>query len=189
MAEQSGWWTDLPGLWARAWDRLAEGAADRGADTRRVAFATCGLDGAPEVRTVALRAADGTAATVAIFTDTETQKIAELTAEPRASLMAWVPEDSLQIRLRLDMTVVTGAALDPIWAPLSDGQRLNYGGWPLPGREMAAAEDYGKVITRARFAVLEGQVREVDLVHLGEPLHRRAKYGAADGFRGRWIAP
>ena len=47
---------DLPGLWTRAWDVLAEGVRDASSPARIVALATAGPTG-PEARMIALRLA------------------------------------------------------------------------------------------------------------------------------------
>lgn len=142
-----------------------------------------------EARLVVLRGADRGAATVDLFTDSATAKVAELAATPTASLLAWIPGDALQIRLRLAVQVITGPALDAQWAALPHAARTNYGGAPLPGTPMARPEDYRETTDRARFTQLRGTVQRADLVHLGEALHRRAIFEAADGFAGQWVGP
>jgi hypothetical protein len=59
---------------------------------------------------------------------------------------------------------------------------------PAPGTPIAAALDYRKTPDPAAFAVLRCTVQTIDAVHLG-PNHRRARFDAADGWHGQWLAP
>lgn len=183
------WADSLPDLHARAWMHLRAGVADAAAPARQVALASVALDGGAELRTVVLRDADAAAATLSIHTDLKTAKVAELVAEPRASLLAWIAEDALQIRLRVTVAVVAGPVVDPLWRRVPEPARVNYGGDPLPGQPLSEASDFQPRSERGRFAVLTATVREMDLVWQGDGPRRRAVFRAQDGFAGQWVAP
>ncbi len=184
-------WTAEPGrLWARCWDRLAEGAADGHAPARVVALASTGRDGGPRARMVVLRRADRARAVLDVHCDTASAKVAELQADARAAILLWLAADSLQIRLHVRVTVLTGAAVDAIWAAVPATARVNYGGIPLPGDPLdGPASDPAGAPDPARFAVLRCQVTAADLLHLGRDRHRRAAFARNDRFAGQWIAP
>jgi hypothetical protein len=173
---------------ARAWDALEAGARSAEAPARLVTLASVAREGGAAARLVALRHADRGSARLEVQTDLATEKVAELRAEPRAALLAWVPQDQLQIRARVHVTVHSGPALDAAWAAMPEAARVNYGGQPPPGLPLARYEDYRETVERARFALLSCEVRGIDLVHLGTP-HRRAIYRADDGFAGSWVGP
>ena len=80
------WASDLAQLYAEAWLRLARGVHDRHAPARHPTLATVSPDGRPQARTVVLRAADITAATLDIHTDLRSAKIGDLCATPFAAL-------------------------------------------------------------------------------------------------------
>ena len=182
----SEWYETLAGLQDRAWDGLAAACADGSHPLHLCALATSGLGGAAEARMVALRSADRGAAALSVQTDLASRKVAELEANPLATLLFWWPDASLQIRARARVTVERGATLDPDWATLPEDSRRNYGGRPPPSTPMA--EDYRETAERDRFGRLVAELTGLDLVHLGA-FHRRAEYARDDGFEGRWLAP
>ncbi|RVV99569.1 pyridoxamine 5'-phosphate oxidase [Mesobaculum littorinae] len=180
--------TDLAGHFATAWRMLDEGAADPHAPAHLLTLATNGA-GFPEARMVALRGADRAAGVIEIETDAATAKVAQLLADPRATALAWDPARSVQLRLRLRVTVVTGPDLHARWEAMPAHRRLNYGGAPPPGTPLPEPEAYAKHPERARLALLRGQVEELELLDLSGEMHLRALWRAEDGFAGGWIAP
>lgn len=184
----SEWFATLAGLHDAAWDGLRRGAAGAEAPMREVGLATIGADGAPRVRTVVLRAVRRDEAVIEVQTDRASAKVAELAAEPRAALLAWDPGLRLQVRLRVEIEVLTGPEVDAAWEAMPVEARRNHGGQPPPGRPMARADAYRETAERDRFAVLRGHVTALESLHLGE-FHRRAEFDLADGFAGRWIGP
>ena len=183
------WATTLAGHLDTAWALLAEGASARNAATRFVTLATLGQDGTPEARTVALRHAERRTGTLEIYTDTLSAKIAELSAEPRASVHVWAPGPQLQIRLRATVTVLTGAAVRARWDALHPTARLSYGIAPPPGTPIDTPHAHDRFPHPDRFAVLSARIDQIETVHLGEPAHTRALFARADGWAGGWRAP
>ncbi|MEM8579321.1 MAG: pyridoxamine 5'-phosphate oxidase family protein [Pseudomonadota bacterium] len=179
---------DLTAFWDEAWQHLMRGAADSRSPARYPAFGTVSPDGVPEVRTVALRSAAPSTATLEVHTDTQTAKIAALQARPVAALHVWLPKPKVQIRVTADVRIQTGDAVEEAWSRVPEGSRVSYGTRPDPGTPIDAVFDYEKPPERARFAVLTCAARYIDLVHLGTP-HRRAGYSRSDSWRGSWLAP
>jgi hypothetical protein len=175
--------TETPGaLLDLVWSRLGQGLRDRTHPARHPALASIG-PGGPEVRTLVLRAADRGAGTLELHTDAASPKAAQIAADPRVSLLVWVPEDRLQIRLRALAELVAG---DPaLFAALPAEARANYGGAP-PGSARAETGDEGAG-DPARFAAIRCRIVEIDALVLGTP-HRRALFRGPD-FEGGWIAP
>jgi len=178
--------TTLPGTLEFAWDALARGVASREAPCRFGVLATVGAGG--EARMVVLRAADGVVGTVEVHSDTATGKVVQISAEPRATLLFWLPAQQLQIRLRATFAILKGAAAQHRWQDIPDGPRRAYGGRPPPGDTIAAPSDHDATPEFERFAVLIGTVSAIETLHLGMP-HRRAQFTRDEGFAGRWIAP
>jgi len=176
----------LPGTHAHVWEALARGVTARDAPCRFAVLATVGDGGA--ARMVVLRDCDATAATVEVHSDLMADKVAELRAEPRATLLFWLPGDQLQIRLRARFDVVSGATVEARWQGIPNGPRRAYGGMPPPGCALATPSDHDDTPQRDRFAVLIGAVQQIETLHFGTP-HRRAVFRRADGFAGGWIAP
>ncbi|MFN3613954.1 MAG: pyridoxamine 5'-phosphate oxidase family protein [Rubrimonas sp.] len=190
---------DLDATLDQAWLRLARGAADRRSGMHTITVATMGPDG-PQARTVVLRGADRAARTIRFHTDARAPKIAELTAEPRVSAVAYDPRAKIQIRLNGHAAVHGGgAAADAAWAGSAPGSRLCYRaplppGTPLrtPGEAdptdalRAADSETG----RPNFRAVLVTVARIDWLYLAASGHRRAGF-AWDGaaWRGRWLAP
>ncbi len=185
----SEWFDTLEGLLGHAWREMARGARDAQAPTHLVVLASVGDDGGARARTVALRHADRAADIVELHTDVTTPKVAELRANPRAALHLWLPDDVLQIRLRGTVEVRTEPAADADWAEVPRFSRGNYGVVPAPGTPIPRPDAYDRQPDRAKFAVLHLTVDDIDLVHLGETYHRRARYRRQDGWAGHWLAP
>lgn len=182
------WATELDSLADRAWTALSRGVADRRAPARHPTLATISPDGWPETRMVVLRAADRAAGRVEIHSDLLAAKVAALRANRRAALHVWDASARLQIRLSAEVRILDGDAVAAIWQDLPDVTRHSYGTTPPPGQPIAEALDYRKPADPARLAVLDCRLIAMDLLHLGSQ-HRRARYDAASGWTGQWLAP
>jgi hypothetical protein len=134
-----------------------------------------------------LRSADRGAASLGLHTDGASGKVAELAADPRATLHVWDPRGRLQLRLRCVVSVRPGT--DAEWGRVPDPSRRAYGGTPPPGRPIPAPDAYDPRIERDRFTVLDARIEEIDILHLGEERHLRALFRRHDGWRGGWLAP
>lgn len=179
---------DLQGFLDGAWVQLARGVSDGQSAARFPTFATVSADGMPQARTVALRAACRDSGTVEVHTDIATTKVSELKQSPWAALHIWVPQEELQIRLSTRVEILTGRGVAAQWTRVPPASRVSYGTEPAPGTPIAHATAYEKPAVQDRFAVLRCTIRDMDLVHLGQP-HRRARYVADEGWSGVWLAP
>lgn len=182
------WQDDLTGFWEKAWDVLAYGAAHAGSTARLCALATVGPDGGAEARTVALRNVDPTARMLGITTDRRTPKASELVANPRATLLFWVPEHNLQIRARVMIELSHTPEAQGFLDAIPERARSVFRVEPVPGSSIADADDY-RHGTQDHFAQITASLREMDLVWLGTPRHRRAVYGVEGDWGGQWISP
>lgn len=182
------WYESLPQTWDQTWDVLAASLANPAHPARFPVLATMGTHG-PEARILALREVDRSAATVALYTDAATPKVAELRAQPRASLLFWVPALQFQVRLRVTITVETGETLGALWQGMGASQQGNYGVTPVPGTPIDGGEGFQRIPSFDRFARLAARVEAVDTVSLAEPTHHRALFDRKDGFTGQWLAP
>lgn len=173
-------------LFALVWDRLALGVRDATAAARHPALATVGPDGAPDLRTVVLRAADRSAGTLEVHTDARSAKVAQIASDPRVAALVWDAAVSLQIRLTATATVLPGDAA--AWARVPPAARARYGADPPPGTPIPAADSWSATGAQDGFAALKLTLTGVEALHLGPP-HRRAFWARADGWRGRWLVP
>lgn len=183
----SEWFETLDGIDARVWQTLGRGVADRRSAARHPTFATV-HDGQPEARTVVLRAIDAAARRLDIHTDAFSAKIKSLLSNPKAEVHIWDQGQKLQLRLQVEVTILSGASVADLWAKVPDPSRQSYGTYPPPGTPIPDALAYTKPADPAAFAVLRCIVQAVDVVHLGD-MHRRARFSRAREWRGEWLAP
>jgi pyridoxine/pyridoxamine 5'-phosphate oxidase len=176
---------ELAEMLEEVWQRLARGVADRRAAARHPVLATVGAEGGGEARMLVLRGVDRSGARLELHTDSASGKVADIEAEPRATLLVWDSRARLQIRLRVHVGVRPGSTGE--WQRLPKGAREAYGGTP-PGTALGAPEEADAVPDPARFAILTAQVREIEALWLGTP-HRRARFRAAEDWQGMWVAP
>lgn len=179
----------LADLWTQAWSILSRGVADRKAPARHPVLATTSSTHGAQARVVVLRKAVQAPPMLEIHTDTLSGKVSDLKEDPRASLLVWAPKASIQLRLRVAVSVEEGSSASEQWHRVPDGSRQAYGGTPPPGHPIASPEDFSPNPTVERFAVLRCDLVELDMLHLASEGHRRALYRAADNFKGQWIAP
>lgn len=183
------WWDHLDTMLDQVWFRLRRGVADRDAPARYLVLATAGQGGGAEARMVVLRGADRAEATLVAHTDTLSAKVAELRADPRATLLMWDAKALLQVRLKCEVGVDTGSCVKGYWRGVPEPARRVYGGMPPPGDVLLEPEELVETSAQDRFAVMTFKVREIDALHLSSPKHHRALFGWKDGWAGRWIAP
>ncbi len=184
----SEWFASLQGLYARAWDTLAAGAADADHPARLITLASTSVTGWPEARTVALRRADRQTATCEVHTDLYSDKITSLRKTPRVALLLWDAGQDMQIRLQAETRIQSGESTRDLWDRIPDHGRQSYGVAPRPGAPIAHALDYEKRPNPATFAVLTCRVMSMDIVHLGRQ-HRRAAYSRSGDWEGQWLSP
>jgi pyridoxamine 5'-phosphate oxidase len=187
-APAAPWALHLDSLHAAAWQHLARGVQDRHAPTRHPTLATVTPDGRPALRTVVLRSADKASGMLEIHTDLNSEKVAQLQANPAAALHIWDARTHLQIRLQASATLHHGPDVAQIWARVPEAARASYGIRPAPGQPIPEGLAYHKHPDPAAFAVLRLWLTEMDILHLG-PEHRRARFTQATDWAGEWLAP
>jgi len=178
----------LTSLLDLAWTRIIRGVHDKRSPARHLTIATVAPDGRPELRTVVLRAAERSAATLEMHTDTASPKVTALRANPRAEIHVWDAGQHLQMRLSGRVEVLTGAKVADRWARIPRAARQSYGSCPPPGAQIDGPFKYDTPGDPDRFAALVCYLNRIDLLRLDTP-HHRAVYQAEDGWAGHWVAP
>lgn len=179
--------TTLAEIEASVWQELRRATVDRHHEWRTPVLATVD-DGLPDARTVVLREADAEGRTVEVYTDARARKLAQLIAQPQATLVCWSKRLGWQLRLRVQVTPHTeGMAVTSRWARVklspSAGDYLSA---QAPGAPLQDRGSLPPAGDRAHFAVLEAQVLAIDWLELHRAGHRRARFDA-DG--ARWLQP
>ncbi|NKE47909.1 pyridoxamine 5'-phosphate oxidase [Roseomonas frigidaquae] len=192
---------DVPSLdatLAEAFRLIAHGVADRRHPFHTPTLATLAADGAPAARTVVLRGFDAAARQLRIHTDQRAAKVAELAAEPRASLHLYDPGAAVQLRLAGVATLHgTDPVADAAWAASRDFSRMCYAIEPAPGTPCAAPPPapLDAEAGRPNFCVILLRIDRLEWLHLAAGGHRRARFawpepGSLPGApEAGWLVP
>lgn len=178
----------------RRWtcDQFVRAPHDKASPFRQPVFATADAQGAPHARHVILRAFDDEEWTFDIHTDVRAGKVAHIRAHPAATFVFWNPRSRVQVRVSGAVEIITeGAAIEDVWARLSDATKSDYAGAHPPGAEISAP-DVAASVDRPRdnFALLRLQAETIDVLKLGRSGHRRAVFkGRVGDFASAWAAP
>jgi hypothetical protein len=173
---------DLTHVREHTWTGLSRAVADQSSPMRTPVLATVDMNGAPQARTVVLRAVDAEGWRVFWYTDIRAPKVAHLRGDARASLAFHDPVERLQWRLSGRTCIRSGDAnAAAAWAALSQVSRRNYRtqlppgtAMPLPGDGIAGDAGEGET-GRDRCAVIELVVGTGDWLWLLPRGHRRAR--------------
>ena len=186
----------LPDIHQACWRELALAAQGKAHAWRMMALATVAI-GAPgditaaapmaDLRTVVLREANPAERTLMFFTDARSPKVAQITAQPAATLLVWCPQLSWQLRLRVQLVVETnGLAVSSRWARLKMKPAAQDYLSPLPpGTPLAHPRPERG--TREFFSVVLATVTAIDWLELHPDGQRRARFDAEG--RGQWLTP
>lgn len=179
---------------AWAFALVARGVADRRHPFHTPVLATTGLDGTPQARTVVLRGLEPATRRLRLHTDARAGKVAELAAEPRATLLFYDPAAQLQLRLSGRATLHRDDALaEEAWAASRDFSRMCYAIEPAPGLPVATppAAPLDSEAGRPHFCVVILHLDRLESLHLAASGHRRARFGwdAAGAPAATWLVP
>ena len=192
----------LPEAIDTAWRLLGRGAADRHSPVHTPAVSSIGADGRPDARVMVLRAADRAAAALRFHTDSRSPKCAVLDGAA-VHVLAYHPGAAIQLRLSGTARVFgDDPMVDGIWTAATPFARRVYltghaPGTPLPapasglpdwveGRKPTEAE---LAPVRGNFAVIMVDLETIDVLHLAQSGHRRARFARDGGWQGEWVAP
>lgn len=190
--------TDLDGTLRHAWALLERAAQEPRASAARAVFATRGLDGLPNARTLRLWRAEPARRRLWFHSDVRSPKNAELARMPWALVVFYDPDSDTQ--LRVHATVHLGR--DPglvraAWDGLPAETRRVFATARPPGHDAGAAcppplpAPADAQAGFANFALLEAQVAHLDWLCLARGEHRRAAFtwDAIGALHARWLYP
>lgn len=167
-------------LVGRVWQELTRAIKDRHHNWRTPAFASIGLDGNPQVRTIVLRHANQTLWTLDAYTDSRSSKCQELVKCGRAQLVFWSKRLSWQLRVSVNASVHTnGEFVETAWAQMSQSKSSkDYLSNQAPGSVIVSNnidEAFSENMPINHYlAVLRFEVVSMDWLELGKDVHRRA---------------
>jgi hypothetical protein len=173
----------LEAIEAAVWQELAAAPHDPQHGWRTPVLATA--DGPlADARTVVLRHADRALRELTFFTDSRAGKVAQVEAQPIATVVAWSPALGWQLRLRAQLEVQRdGLAVSSHWARLKlSPAAQDYLSALAPGSVLDNA--LGARGERAHFALIVASVLSIDWLELHPDGHRRARFA---GGHAVWL--
>ena len=183
-----GEFNDLKEMYEYAWRLIVRGTVDKKSPAHHPTFGTTGSFGMPELRTVVLRHADQKASSLEVHTDVESKKVEELKLNPNVGIHIWFPSNKLQVRIKAVSEIKTGNAIKQQWEKTPDVSRISYGTLPTPGTIIQSSFAYEKPANFERFCIINVNIEEMDLTHLGVR-HTRAVFTKKTNWSGSWLAP
>ena len=180
--------SDLSEFLDQAWSLLTRGVVDAKFASRNPTFSTISDEGFPTMRTVVLRRADRVSNCLEIHTDLKTNKVFSLKKSNFAGLHFWIPKAKFQIRASVLVDILTGSEVEAEWSRIPMQSRVSYGSVPRPGSEIKGPFDYKKNPRQDCFAILRCNIKELDLLYLGD-IHQRAVYKIGERLASVWVAP
>lgn len=171
------------------WQRLGRGVADRRSPGRVLALSTLDPDLGPSSRMAILRGARRSENALELHTDRRSDKMGHIWADPRVNVLFWDDRAQVQGRIWGRAEVLTGTDVADRWARIPDMGRRVYGGTPPPGTPIPAPEAHDPDPTQADFAVLILRAQVIDILHLAQPRHLRARFRVDQDWAGTWVAP
>ncbi len=180
--------TDLADIHAACWQQLLQAVRDKAHAWRVLGLATVDGDSA-DLRSVVLRGAEPDTSTLLFFTDARSPKVAQIAAQPRATVLAWSAALGWQLRLRVLLEVQTsGLAVSSHWARLQFSPAAQDYMAPLPPGAALTGQQVAPVqSSRNNFAVVSARVDAMDWLELQPGGHRRARFNT-DGSAA-WVQP
>lgn len=178
---------DLP---QRLWAELVRAGHDRHHGWRLPVLATVDPQGAPQARTVVLRAAHAASGELVCYTDRRSPKVAHLRADARGVLVFWCARLSWQLRAQVRITVEEeGPRVQAAWARVAGqpGAR-DYLAPAPPGSAVAQPGLAGETDAPHHLAVLSARVEALDWLELDRRHGPRRAAVDAQG-RAQWLMP
>ncbi|MBO9449768.1 pyridoxamine 5'-phosphate oxidase family protein [Tropicibacter sp. R16_0] len=179
----------LTAAWAQAWAILQQAIADDRSPLRFVTLATVDANHAPQLRSVVLRELDAEAATLYIFTDARSHKVAELGKNNAVSLHLWAPDHLIQLRLSGQAQISSGTPIRDHWDTVPDHMREAYGHVPSPGTKIATPDAWEVRPDIQNFAKITLILSHIDIVCLSRDGHWRVEFLRENNWKGDWLSP
>ena len=186
-----GWYNDLEGFEANAWQQMTRGAADRRSAFHTPVVASTSTNGEPNARTVVLRQCDPYNRTLRFHTDKRAGKVGEMEANKSLCVVFYDKGQKLQLRVRgraelHDLQTEVGMVA---WDRTRPFSRECYRVAPSPGSLIEQGDGYASdpdVDGSDAFTAVIVHVETIEALYLAAAGHRRALF---ERETRRWMVP
>ncbi|MEM9738952.1 MAG: pyridoxamine 5'-phosphate oxidase family protein [Pseudomonadota bacterium] len=172
-------------------DALSRAALDKRSPHRWPVLITGGMDGGGQGRIVVLRRFDRVRRQAEIWTDRRSAKVAELTKQPKATLLFF--DKSKMIQMRAMGTVEIVISGDTWETRLEQAGRAgldDYTTTLAPGSPLGDGEITRQIsLERETFTLVRVSIDQLDWLHLSRDGHRRALLDWRSGAEHMWQVP
>ena len=155
---------------------------------RTMTLATVDPSGQPQVCTVVLRSSNRATNMLEFYTDADSLKFTSLVEEPKAQILIWQPDMSVQLRISVEIDLQCNDKSRKLWVKVPGPSQISYGKLPPTGRAISAPFDYENMTSIDKFSVAECAIQKIDFLSL-EQTHHRAQFFRNDNWAGQWISP
>ena len=166
-------------LIVQCWDHLIRALHDKKHPYRLAVVSGLDASGRPRGRTVVLRQADRGSATLSLYTDARTTKIAGLEHNNWLCWTFWHPRQNLQTIASGPSEILAVTDSRPYFDQLAEYNWKDYASPITPGRALVdsapTAVDPAIIEARARhnFRIIRTQLQEMDILRLDRVGHER----------------
>ena len=146
-----------------------------------------------QTRTVVLRDFIQDSRIIRFHTDLRSPKVAELQANPAATMQGYDPSIKIQLRMLGSAEVHhQDAVTEAAWAETREMSKECYFQVPSPGTIMNKYNEFSKEIIDKEsdaFSVVDVDVEKIDWLYLKREGHRRANIFIKESAKDTWVSP
>ena len=155
---------------------------------RTITLATVDLRSQPQACLVVLRSINRANGEFEFHTDADSLKFASLKKEPKAQILIWRPELSVQLRISVEIDLQCDDESRKLWAQVPRPSQISYGKSPPTGRPISKPFEYKNMASIDKFVVARCTIQKIDFLSLSQA-HHRAQFLRTDNWAGQWISP
>jgi pyridoxamine 5'-phosphate oxidase len=171
----------------QSWAILQNFWSGKGSD-RTITLSTVDHTGQPQVCMVVLRSIQRASNILEFYTNADSLKCASPIEEPKAQILIWRPDVSVQLRISVENDLHCDDKSRKLWAKVPGPSQISYGKSPPSGCPVSEPFDYENMASIDKFLVAECAIQKIDFLSL-EHTHYRAQFSRSDNWAGQWISP
>ncbi len=188
----------LPAVLEGLWSRIAAGLDGSWPPWSLPTLVTVAEDGAPRARVLALRAVDAQHRCFTFHADARSDKVRDIAAEPRVSLLFFDRDDAIQVRFDgVGFVHHTDPQAAAAWRGVSALRRSACSVAAEPAEPLDEPQRFDRLTTLpdadagfTNFALMVVEVAAIDWLWLGPQDMRRARFAwIGDRWSASWIVP
>ncbi len=170
--------------------QLHFGVHKRGHSFRFGVLATVGLNNSPEIRTIVLRDVSEPLK-LTFFTDQRSNKIAQIRANNRVSLLFYNPDKMLQVKVEGKATVITNEEkLKNYWNDIPSKAKKDYTTERAPGSTITAVDEVSYLDQGNYFCCVEITPNKIEYLQLKRSNHLRVQFLKIKGdWKEKFLVP